>query len=117
MLRAITYDVSHGATYHAIADGSRSRFLRAELELAQGDTSVAKALYRGFDESWSPWDMYHRPIAYQRLGEIAEAEGRVSEAITYYSRLVDLWRDCDAEMVATRDKMKQRRDVLQASRR
>jgi len=116
VLRAITYDVSHGATYHAIADASRSRFLRAELELARGDTSVAKGLHRGFDESWSPWDMYHRPVVYQRLGEIAEAEGRVTDAITQYSRLLDLWRDGDAATVATRDKVKQRRDALQSRR-
>lgn len=46
VLRTITYEVPHGATYHAVADGSRSRFLRAELELARGDTTVAKGLRR-----------------------------------------------------------------------
>ena len=75
-LRAITYETPHASTYHVMADGSRSRFLRAELELARGDTAVAIGMYRGFDESWSPWDTYHRPIVYQRLGAIAEAQGR-----------------------------------------
>jgi tetratricopeptide (TPR) repeat protein len=61
-------------------------------------------------------DIYHRPIAYQRLGEIAEAEGRVADAIEYYSRLVDLWRDCDPDLVARRNEIQRRRDSLLASR-
>ena len=112
VLRSITYEVPHGATYHGVADGSRSRFLQAELELNRGDTTVARGLYQGFDESWSPWDMYHRAIAYQRLGEIAEAQAHQAEAITYYARLVELWRDCDPELVAQRDEIARRRDRL-----
>jgi tetratricopeptide (TPR) repeat protein len=112
VLRAITYEAPHSATYHAFADGSRSRFLRAELELARGDTAVARGLYQGFDESWSPWDMYHRPLALQRLGEIAAAQGRVPDAIRYYSRLVELWRDCDAALAPRRDAIARRRDAL-----
>ena len=60
--------------------------------------------------------MYHRPIAYQRLCEIAEAQGRVADAITYYSRLVDLWRDCDVAIVPRRNEIQQRLDALVASR-
>ncbi len=115
VLRTITYEAPHGATYHSFADGPRSRFLRAELELLQGDTTVAAGLYHGFDESWSPWDIYHRPIAYQRLGEIAEAQGRVADAITFYTRLVELWRDCDPALVPKRNEIRQRRDALLAS--
>lgn len=115
VLRTVTYEAPHSATYHAFVDGPRSRFLRAELELAQGDTTVAEGLYHGFDESWSPWDIYHRPVAYKRLGEIAEARGRKAEAITYYSRLVELWRDCDTALVPKRDEIRQRRDALLAS--
>jgi serine/threonine-protein kinase len=114
-LRSMTYEAPHGATYHAIADGSRSRFLQAELEFARGDTTVAWGLYRGFDESWSPWDMYHRAVAYRRLGEIAEARRHPAEAITYYSRLIDLWRDCDPELVPHREEILRRRDALIAS--
>lgn len=116
VLRTITYQVPHVATCHAVADGSRSRSLQAELELTRGDTNVAKGLYQGFDESWSPWDMYHRPIAYQRLGEIAQAQGRVADALTDYSRLLELWRDCDASLVPQRNEIQRRRDGLRASR-
>ena len=115
-LRTITYEAPHNATYHAFVDGARSRFLRAELELARGDTAVARGLYRGFDESWSPWDIYHRPIAYQRLGEIAEAEGRARDAITQYNRLLELWRDGDAALAPKRNEIQRRRDALLASK-
>ncbi|MGE0554937.1 MAG: protein kinase [Gemmatimonadales bacterium] len=111
-LRSISYEAPHGATYHAIADGPRPRFLRAELELARGDTTVARALYRGFDESWSPWDIYHRAIAYQRLGEIAEAEGKSAEAILQYNRLLELWQDADPAFADRCDAIKRRRDAL-----
>ncbi|MEZ4588199.1 MAG: protein kinase [Gemmatimonadales bacterium] len=111
-LRSISYEAPHGATYHAIADGPRPRFLRAELELARGDTTVAQALYRGFDESWSPWDIYHRALAYQRLGEIAEARGASADAMLQYNRLLELWDEADPAFAARRDAIKRRRDAL-----
>ena len=115
VLRSITYQVPHGATYHAMADGTRSRYLRAELELELGDRGVAERLFQGFDESWSPWDGYHRVLAHQRLGEIAEAEGRVGDALRYYGLLIDFWRDCDEQLVPLREVIRERRDRLAAS--
>ncbi len=115
VLRTITYEVPHGATYHSLADGTRARYLQAELELERGDRGVAERLFRGLAESWSPWDGYHRPIAYQRLGEIAEVDGRTAEAITQYTRLVDLWVECDPELVPLREEIRARRDALAAS--
>ena len=46
VLRTIAYEAPHGATYHAIADGTRSRFLQAELEFELGDAAMAKRLFR-----------------------------------------------------------------------
>jgi tetratricopeptide (TPR) repeat protein len=112
VLRTITYETPHSATYHAVTDGNRSRFLRAEMELAHGDRDVAKVFYQGFDDSWSPWDSYHRPVVYERLGEIAEAEGDVAEAALQYGRLVDLWRDCDPDLVPHREEIRKRREAL-----
>jgi tRNA A-37 threonylcarbamoyl transferase component Bud32/tetratricopeptide (TPR) repeat protein len=112
ILRTITYETPHASTYHAFADASRPRFLQAELELAQGDTAVAVGLYRGFDESWSPWDTYHRAIAYQRLGEVAEAQGRRTDAIRYYGWLLELWRDADADYDDRRAAIGGRREAL-----
>ncbi len=117
MLRTITYETPHASTYHAFSDGSRSRFLRAELELERGDTAVAIGFYRGFDESWSPWDSYHRASAYQRLGEIAEAQGRRDDATRYYGWLVDLWRDADPAFQPHRAAIAERRNALLAVRR
>lgn len=97
---------------HAMADGTRSRFLQAELEFELGDAAMAKRLFRGFDESWSPWDGYHRALAFQRLGQIAEAEGRVDDALRYYGLLIDLWRDCDEDLVPLREEIRERRDGL-----
>lgn len=72
-------------------------------------SSIARERSRcfgGFDESWSPWDGYHRVFAHQRLGEIAEAEGRVDDALHYYGLLIDLWRDCDEGLVPLREEIR-----------
>jgi hypothetical protein len=37
-------------------------------------------------------------------------------AITYYSRLLDLWRDCVAALVPARNRIQERRDALVRSR-
>jgi hypothetical protein len=95
-------------------DGSRSRFLRAELEFEVGDAAVAKNYFVGLDDSWSFWDTYYRPQAYQRLGEIAEREGRVDDAILWYKRLIDNWRDCDPELVPQRREIEEHREALLA---
>ena len=116
ILRTLTYEVPHGVADHAIGDGARARFLRAELELAVGDTASAKVMYEGLDESWSPWDAPLRPVTYLRLGAIAEAQGRRNDAITYYNRLVVLWADCDAAVVPRRDEVARRRNLLLAQR-
>ena len=67
---------------------------------------------RGLDESWSPWDTYYRPAVYERLGRMAEEDGRTEEALRYYSRLIDLWRDADQEIVVMRQEIEERVDLL-----
>jgi tetratricopeptide (TPR) repeat protein len=111
-MRSVVLEVPHAATVRSIADGSRSRFLRAELELEIGDLQTAKELYTGLDQSWSPFDTNFRPAVYQRLGEIAENEGRTEDAISYYSRLLELWHDCDPELIPIREVIRGRRDAL-----
>jgi DNA-binding SARP family transcriptional activator len=56
--------------------------------------------------------MYHRPIVYQRLAQIAEAQGRPADAIRYYSWLVDFWRDADPSIAEPRETIRQRLDAL-----
>jgi tetratricopeptide (TPR) repeat protein len=112
VIRTMEYQIPHAATVLPMADLGRSRFLRAELERELGDVAAARRFYVGLDEPWSPWDSYWRPLVYERLGQLAEDEGRVDEAVLYYGRLLELWRDCDAELVANRDEIRTRREAL-----
>lgn len=111
-LRLAQYEIPHAATVRPLPDGSRSRFLRAELELEIGDMAVAKNYFEGFDDSWSFWDTYYRPHAYRRLGEIAEREGRANDAIEWYGRLLDAWRECDPDLVPLRQEVAVRQRAL-----
>ncbi len=115
VLRTMDYQTPHASTVWPMADLGRSRFLRAELERELGDVAVAKRFYVGLDEPWSPWDSYWRPLIYERLGQLAEDEGRSDEAVLYYGRLLELWRECDAELVANRDEIRARHDALLGS--
>ena len=112
MLRSVEYQVPHAITTVPIGDQARSRLMRAELERQQGDTSAAEAFLEGLDESWSPWDGMYRSSVYRLKGMIAEDEGRVEEAILNYTRLLDLWQDCDPELVPIRDEIEGRRNAL-----
>jgi len=108
--------VPHAATVRPLPDGSRSRFLRAELELAVGDPAVARNYLIGLDDSWSFWDTYYRPHVYRRLAELAEREGRAEDARRWYARLIDTWRECDPELLGERAEVERRREALQAQR-
>ncbi|MDX1741511.1 MAG: hypothetical protein R3178_09470, partial [Rhodothermales bacterium] len=111
-LRQIKYHIPHAATVRVFTDGARSRFLRAELEYAIGDLETAKGFYEGLDESWSPLDMVYRAEVYERLGDIAEREGRIDDALRYYSHLLDQWRDCDPDLLPRREHIRERFQTL-----
>ncbi|MDH3427489.1 MAG: hypothetical protein OEM23_03555, partial [Gemmatimonadota bacterium] len=104
-LRSMTFEIPHAVSYQPMADQSRARFLRGVLELEMGDTTSGEAFLVGLDEPWSQWDTYHRPLLYERLGRVAEEQGRTADAIEYYSRLMQLWRDCDPELIPVRDEI------------
>jgi TolB-like protein len=104
-LRSMRLEIPHALSYLPMAEQSRARFLRGQLELELADLATGEGFLLGLDESWSPWDSYHRPLLNRALGEAAERQGRTEDAIKYYSRLVDLWRDCDPELVAERDSL------------
>lgn len=112
VLRSMDYEVPHAVSVTMMPDQSRSRYLRGELEMELGDVETAKAFFVGLDEPWGAWDSFQRPLVYQRMGQIAEDEGRIDEAIIYYTRLLDLWQDCDPELVPTRDVIEARRNAL-----
>ncbi|GMQ82583.1 MAG: hypothetical protein BMS9Abin05_2037 [Rhodothermia bacterium] len=101
-LREIVYDIPQASSVRSMADGARSRYLRAELELSTGDPEIAKGFLIGLDESWSPFDSYYRGPVYLRLAEIAEAESRIDDAILNYERLLEMRKDSDQELEPTR---------------
>jgi len=111
-LRQIQFEIPHAAAVRAMTEGSRARFLRAELEQELGDRNVARMYYRGLDEAWSPWDSYFLPMVFERLGHMAEEDGRTEDAIGYYSQLIDLWQDADPDLLALRQDLEARREAL-----
>lgn len=110
--RRMTLDIPHALTVRSMPDQSRARFVHAELERTLGDIDAAKGLYLGLDESWSPWDAFYRARVYERLGAIAEREGRPRDAILHYSRLIEQWQDADPDVVEQRARVVERRDRL-----
>ena len=112
VLRSVEYQVPHALTVTPMPDQARSRILRSELEQEIGDVTAAKAFLEGLDESWSPWDGMYRSSVYRLMGQIAEDEGRSEDAILNYNRLLDLWQNCDSELVPVRDEIEARRNAL-----
>jgi tetratricopeptide (TPR) repeat protein len=112
VLREMKSEVPHAATVRPLPDQVRARLLRGQLEMELGDPSTAEAFLLGLDESWSPWDAYPRPEIYVLLGRIAEDAGRTDRAISYYTRFIDLWADCDPELVPRREDIVARRNAL-----
>ena len=94
-LRTIEYEIPHAISIRSMADGTRSRFLRAELERTLGDPETARGFYLGLDQSWSWWDTGYRPQVYWGLAKIAETQGRIEDARLAYTRLLALWNDTD----------------------
>jgi tetratricopeptide (TPR) repeat protein len=71
----------------------RIQFFRAELLLALGREDEAArwfAAHHYADEFLAP--------RFRRLAQIEERRGNREKAIAYYSRFVDLWKDCDPEL-------------------
>ena len=111
-LRSVEYQAPHSVTVLPLADQPRTRLVRAELERELGDPDVAMGFLDGLDQSWSPWDAMYRGQVYRLMGLLAEDAGRTEEAIRHYTRLLDLWRDCDPELVPIRDEIEARRNSL-----
>ena len=111
-LRAMRLEVPHALTYQPLADHSRARFLRGQLEWEVGDPTAAQAFLVGLDEPWSVWDTYHRPLLYRLMGEIAEEENRPLDARKYYSRLLRLWEASDPALSPEREDVAERLAAL-----
>ena len=63
----------------------------------------------GYEINWYPF-------ALRRLGELYEARGDRDQAVEYYQRFIDLWRDADAELQPQVDDARQRLVALVGER-
>jgi tetratricopeptide (TPR) repeat protein len=114
VLRGLRFQVPTTASALAITTGAHARFRRAELELELGDPEVARQLYEGIVLPFEPTTKLFLVDAYERLGRIHEAAGRVREAMDYYDRFVRCWADADAALVPRRRAAEDRLDALRA---
>jgi hypothetical protein len=103
VVRTVRCDAPHAATPRPISDASRSRLLRAELELELGDLDTARNFFLAFDQSWSPWDSIQRAEAFEALAKLAENRGDVETAILWHERFVHAWANADPELVEQRE--------------
>jgi tetratricopeptide (TPR) repeat protein len=111
-IRNVEFEIPHALSVRSFVDGSRARFLRAELERRVGEPQVAKAYYLGLDESWSWWDTPFRPRVYLGLADLAVSDGKTDEAMAYYDRLLELWADSDPVLHPERDEIRAARTAL-----
>jgi tRNA A-37 threonylcarbamoyl transferase component Bud32/Tfp pilus assembly protein PilF len=114
VLRSLRFQVPQTANSLAITSGSHARYRRAELEIELGDPEVARQYYEGLVASFTPSDKLFLATAYERLGRIHEAAGRVDQAIYWYGRFVRSWADADAPLIPTRRAAEQRLETLRA---
>jgi tetratricopeptide (TPR) repeat protein len=67
-----------------------------------GQPDSARAVYQRYVDTPAafPWstDRGHLAAAYKRLGELYEARNDRKQAVKYYEKFVDLWKDADAEL-------------------
>jgi tetratricopeptide (TPR) repeat protein len=67
-----------------------------------GQTDSARSVYQRYVDTpaAAPWgvDRSQLAAAYKRLGELYEARNDRKQAVRYYEKFVDLWKDADAEL-------------------
>jgi tetratricopeptide (TPR) repeat protein len=90
------------ATYDSSGCTNCGLFELASVYERLGQTDSALAVYRRYADSPGLDRFIEDPIdlapSYQRLGELYEARGDRADALTYYTRLVDLWKNADPEL-------------------
>ena len=74
--------------------GAHERFLHAEVLRAVGRDEEALRWYGSFPGP-AGYDIAYLAPAYLRQAEISERLGRNADALGFYRRVTDLWRDCD----------------------
>jgi predicted RNA polymerase sigma factor len=83
------------------------RYMVAELASAAGQLDEAVQLFGSFEQTGLQSLPWAAPGHFAR-GELLERTGRAREAALEYERVVELWRDCDAELEPMRDEAARR---------
>ena len=74
------------------------RLARAFDHMGQADSALHYYTLFVDTRRWTDRLTLELPNALLRLGQLNDVRGRVSEAVTYYGRFVDLWEDADPEL-------------------
>jgi eukaryotic-like serine/threonine-protein kinase len=90
------------ATYDSSGCTSCGLFELASVYDRLGQPDSALAVYRRYVDSPGLDRLSDDPInlapSYERLGELYEARGNRADALTYYNKLADLWKNADPEL-------------------
>ena len=68
---------------------------------AAGNSDSTRVYWESYlDTYWGvpSIEVWARPIAFRRLGEIYESRGEHDRAVEHYDRFVELWQDADPEL-------------------
>ncbi len=92
--REVWYNVALASPFYA---QTQERILRAELLFELGRDDEAARWYANVPHV-GPYEVAYRPVAYLRLAQINQRQGKLDEALDYYQRFVELWQDADPEL-------------------
>lgn len=94
--REIWYNVALASPFYA---QTLERTLRAELLFELGRYDEAIRWYANVTQT-GPYEVAYRPVVQLRLAQIHERQGKPAEALDYYGRFVELWKDADPTLQA-----------------
>jgi eukaryotic-like serine/threonine-protein kinase len=93
---------SYRAWHDEVSCGACGSFERAVVYERSGQPDSALVYYEHYVVTPEPYrifeDAFSLARTYKRLGELYEARGDRAEALDYYGRFVDLWKDADPEL-------------------
>jgi tetratricopeptide (TPR) repeat protein len=91
--------------------------LARAYDLAGNADSAIAVLSRYVSGSGRDWDVdaFFLAGSHRRLGELYDAKGERANAVTHYSRFVDLWKDADPELQRLVRQARERLAALQRS--
>ena len=90
------------------------RYLKAQLLYESGRYEEALGLYRHIAES-SVFEFVYLPVSELWIGEIHNRLGATAEARSSYTRFIELWRGCDAELQPMVELARRRLEELERS--